>query len=113
MTKKNRGFRLSDEAYRQLETLAERHGRSQSNVIEIALDRFYREETMTQHTISVDNGLTATTPEAALAKHDMDTIANYMDDDIRERVHMEPDSDFITEAEFIRRYLRYADLVIG
>jgi hypothetical protein len=76
------------------------------------VDTKIQEETMTQHTISVDNGLTTTTPEAALAKHDMETIANYMDDEIRERVYREVDGD-ITEAEFIRRYLKYADLVIG
>lgn len=39
-----RSFRLSLEGVRQLKELAIRSGRSESDVIEIALDRMYREE---------------------------------------------------------------------
>jgi predicted transcriptional regulator len=37
-------FRLSREAVRQLKELASQAGRSESDVVEIALDRMYREE---------------------------------------------------------------------
>jgi hypothetical protein len=39
-----RSFRLSREGIRQLKELAQDMGRSEGNVIEIALDRMYREE---------------------------------------------------------------------
>jgi predicted transcriptional regulator len=39
-----RSFRLSREGNRQLKELAQDMGRSEGNVIEIALDRMYREE---------------------------------------------------------------------
>ncbi len=37
-------FRISAEGTRQLKVLAQSMGRSESNVIEIAIDRIYREE---------------------------------------------------------------------
>jgi hypothetical protein len=37
-------FRISAEGTRQLKVLAQSMGRSESNVIEIAIDRMYREE---------------------------------------------------------------------
>ncbi len=39
-----RSFRLSQEGIYQLQTMAQSMGRSESDVIEIALDRMYREE---------------------------------------------------------------------
>jgi predicted transcriptional regulator len=39
-----RSFRLSQEGIYQLKTMAQSMGRSESDVIEIALDRMYREE---------------------------------------------------------------------
>ena len=39
-----RSFRLSHEGVRQLRSLATTMGRSESDVIEVALDRMYREE---------------------------------------------------------------------
>lgn len=39
-----RSFRLSSEGVRQLKGLARVMGRSESDVIEVALDRMYREE---------------------------------------------------------------------
>lgn len=39
-----RSFRLSYESVRQLKDLARAMGRSESDVIEVALDRMYREE---------------------------------------------------------------------
>jgi hypothetical protein len=39
-----RSFRLSCEGIRQLKELAQDMGRSEGNVIEIAMDRMYREE---------------------------------------------------------------------
>lgn len=63
--------------------------------------------------ISIDNGHSYTTPEDALQEHDMDTIAHYMDDDVREAVHREIAP--CTPIEFLRRYLEVAtdDLIIG
>jgi len=43
-SKSVRSFRLSSEGVRQLKGLAQDMGRSEGNVIEIALDRMYREE---------------------------------------------------------------------
>ena len=43
-SKSVRSFRLSREGIRQLKELAQDMGRSEGNVIEIALDRMYREE---------------------------------------------------------------------
>lgn len=63
--------------------------------------------------ISIDNGNTYCTPEEAIAQIGIDTIANYMDNDIRESVHYDiapcSDVDFLTE------YLSRADddLIIG
>ncbi len=39
-----RSFRLSQEGIYQLQTMAQSMGRSEGDVIEIALDRMYREE---------------------------------------------------------------------
>ncbi len=39
-----RSFRLSNEGVRQLKGLAQAMGRSESDVLEVALDRMYREE---------------------------------------------------------------------
>jgi hypothetical protein len=43
-SKSVRSFRLSREGIHQLKALAQDMGRSEGNVIEIALDRMYREE---------------------------------------------------------------------
>ena len=43
-SKSVRSFRLSREGIRQLKELAQDMGRSEGNVIEIAMDRMYREE---------------------------------------------------------------------
>lgn len=63
--------------------------------------------------ISIDNGNSWTTPEAAIATLGLDVIVNYMDDDIREATHnaVAP----CTEVEFLREYLKRspADLIIG
>lgn len=44
MTKPVRSFRISVEGVRQLRELSEGMGRSESEVIEVAVDRMYREE---------------------------------------------------------------------
>lgn len=44
MTKPVRSFRISAEGVRQLRELSEGMGRSESEVIEVAVDRMYREE---------------------------------------------------------------------
>ncbi len=44
MTKPVRSFRISTEGVRQLRELSESMGRSESEVIEVAVDRMYREE---------------------------------------------------------------------
>lgn len=44
MAKPVRSFRISAEGVRQLRELSESMGRSESDVIEIAVDRMYREE---------------------------------------------------------------------
>lgn len=44
MTKPVRSFRISAEGVRQLRELSEGMGRSESDVIEVAVDRMYREE---------------------------------------------------------------------
>lgn len=63
--------------------------------------------------ISIDNGHSYTTPEMALQAVSLDTLAQYMDDDTREQVHMElaPCSDLV----FLREYLERApyDLIFG
>lgn len=63
--------------------------------------------------ISIDNGMHWVEPEEALAEMNMDTIANYMDDDTREAVAREyaPCSDL----EFLTHYLEAApdDLIVG
>lgn len=63
--------------------------------------------------ISIDNGNTYCTPEEAIAQIGIDTIANYMDNDIRESVHYDiaPCSD----VDFLIEYLSRADddLIIG
>ena len=63
--------------------------------------------------ISIDNGNSWTTPEAAIATLGLDVIVNCMDDDTRETVHSELAP--CTEAEFLARYLELApcDLIIG
>ena len=63
--------------------------------------------------ISIDNGAHWVNPEKALESIDLDTMAQYMDDDTREAVHAELAP--CTDAEFLRRYLELApyDLVIG
>lgn len=44
MAKPVRSFRISTEGVRQLRELSESMGRSESEVIEVAVDRMYREE---------------------------------------------------------------------
>ena len=44
MSKPVRSFRISAEGVRQLRELSESMGRSESDVVEIAVDRMYREE---------------------------------------------------------------------
>ncbi len=64
-------------------------------------------------TISIDNGNTTCTVNEALEAFEMDTIANYMDDEIRETVVNEIAP--CTDEEFLTRYLEIAndDLIIG
>ena len=63
--------------------------------------------------ISINNGATYTTPAQALEEVSIDTMSEYMNDDIREAVHNElaPCSDI----EFLERYLKLAtdNLIIG
>lgn len=63
--------------------------------------------------ISISNGATYTTPAEALEEISIETMAEYMDDNIRETVHNElaPCSDI----EFLTRYLEIApdDLIVG
>jgi len=51
-----RSYRLSAEGVRQLKDLAQSMERSESNVIEIALDRMYREEIRFDYQLSEKNG---------------------------------------------------------
>ena len=63
--------------------------------------------------ISVNNGLSFTSPEDAIEMVGMEVIVNMMDDDICETVHhdLAPCTDF----EFLVRYLELAenDIIIG
>lgn len=63
--------------------------------------------------ISISNGMSYTTPEAAIKELDWDVLVNYMDDDTREAVHFAVAP--CTELEFLQEYLRRApeDLIIG
>ena len=49
-------YRISAEGVRQLKDLAQSMERSESNVIEIALDRMYREEIRFGYQVSEKNG---------------------------------------------------------
>lgn len=62
--------------------------------------------------ISIDNGHSYTTPAEALEAVGMETLAQYMDDETRERVHA---MDLDSEESFLAAYLELAaeDLVIG
>ena len=62
--------------------------------------------------ISINNGASFVTPEEALREISIDTLAAYMDDDVREQVHLELAP--CTELEFLSRYLQLAkeDLII-
>ena len=46
-----RSFRLSTEGVRQLRSMARIMGRSESDVVEVALDRMYREEIRFNHMV--------------------------------------------------------------
>ncbi len=62
------------------------------------------------YSISIDNGLSDTTPETAINKLGMDVIRNMMDDKICMVVETEcPRND----VEFINLYLQHAPIVIG
>ena len=63
--------------------------------------------------ISIDNGNTFCEPEEALRQVGMETLVEYMDDEIREAVHRELAP--CSEVEFLMRYLELADenLVVG
>lgn len=63
--------------------------------------------------ISIDNGKTYATPREALEEFELEVIAHYMDDEDRERTHLEmaPCSDL----EFLTHYLKTTkdDIIIG
>jgi len=63
--------------------------------------------------ISIDNGGSFISPEEALERFSLEIIAQYMDDDDRERTHLEkaPCADL----EFLTHYLEIAkdDIIIG
>lgn len=63
--------------------------------------------------ISINNGMSYTTPEEALEALGLDVLAHYMDDNTREALHyaLAP----CTDLEFLRGYLELApcDLVVG
>ena len=63
--------------------------------------------------ISINNGVSYTTIEDAIATVGMDTIAMMMDDEIREQVAN--DIAPCTDEEFVAEYLRRTeeDLIIG
>ena len=63
--------------------------------------------------ISIDNGRSFCEVEEVLQVIEWDVVVNYMDDDIRERVHDELAP--CTEEEFLNRYLELSDddLIIG
>ena len=63
--------------------------------------------------ISINNGVSYTTIEDAIATVGMDTIAMMMDDEIREQVAN--DIAPCTDEEFVAEYLRRVeeDLIIG
>lgn len=57
--------------------------------------------------ISIDNGTTFVTPEKALEEVGLDTLATYMDEEVREKVHnrLSPCSPL----DFLEAYLEAAD----
>lgn len=63
--------------------------------------------------ISIDNGNTYCTAEEAIAQIGIDTIVNYMDNDIRESVNY--DIAPCADIDFLNEYLSRADddLIIG
>ena len=63
--------------------------------------------------ISIDNGRSFCEVEEVLQAIEWDVVVNYMDDNIRERVHDELAP--CTEEEFLNRYLELSDddLIIG
>jgi hypothetical protein len=63
--------------------------------------------------ISIDNGMTFISPEEALEQFSLEIIAHYMDDDDRERTHLEMAP--CTDSEFLIHYLEIAkdDIIIG
>ena len=62
------------------------------------------------NTISINNGLSTTTPEAAIETLGMDVIRNAMDDDICQQVEADCPN---TNIEFINLYLQHTAIVIG
>jgi hypothetical protein len=77
------------------------------------IEKLVREAMMAQHTISINNGLSSTTPEAAIEALGMDVITNYLDAEICEKVDRETPASVKTDADWLRWYLQYADIVIG
>lgn len=67
----------------------------------------------TMKEISIDNGNTFVSPAEALEVITLDTMAMYMDDEIREMVNAELAP--CTEIEFLAYYLEFAveNLIIG
>lgn len=65
------------------------------------------------HHISIDNGHCFVDPSEALQSVDLDTIAAYMDDDIREQTAGEVAP--CSPVEFLKMYLQLADedLIVG
>lgn len=63
--------------------------------------------------ISINNGMSFVTPAEALDSIDIETMAIYMVDDIRDQVHAELAP--CTDLEFLTRYLALSDdnLIIG
>ena len=63
--------------------------------------------------ISIDNGRNFVSPGEALERISLEIIAHYMDDDDRERAHLEVAP--CTDLEFLTHYLEIAkdDVIIG
>lgn len=63
--------------------------------------------------ISIDNGVSFILPDEAVKIAGIFTIAQMMDDDVREYVHN--NCNCVNDVDFVREYLRYAhdDLIIG
>lgn len=79
-------------------------------IVNTATEIRTQKENNKMNTISINNGLSTTTPEAAIETLGMDVIRNAMDDDICQQVEADCPN---TNIEFINLYLQHTAIVIG